>query len=63
LGDYDKCSTEDFVKKYFPTASEKPKAIPTPTVKEGLLKAEISDTIYDNIQLPAIAIGISEHRN
>lgn len=58
LGDYDsEMSTEDFLKKYFPTASEKPKPIPAPTVKEGLLKAEIRDTVYDNIQLPAIALA------
>jgi predicted Zn-dependent peptidase len=58
LGDYDsQMSTEDFLKKYFPTASEKPKPIPAPTVKEGLLKAEIRDTVYDNIQLPAIALA------
>ncbi|MBK9591111.1 MAG: insulinase family protein [Crocinitomicaceae bacterium] len=58
LGDYDgQMSTEDFIKKYFPAASEKPKAIPVPTVKEGLLKAEIRDTVYDNIQLPAIALA------
>lgn len=58
IGDYERdLNTEDFIKKYFPTASEKPGIIPTPTVKEGMLKAEIVDTIYDNIQLPAIFIA------
>lgn len=50
-------STEDFIKKYFPKASEKPIAVPRPTIKEGLLKEEIRDTIYDNIQLAAVAIA------
>ncbi|MBK9192542.1 MAG: insulinase family protein [Crocinitomicaceae bacterium] len=57
LGDYHNFTTEEFVKKYFSKTSETWKPIPTPTVKEGLLKAEIRDTIYDNIQLPAIAIA------
>ena len=50
-------STEDFIKKYFPRASEKPNEIPRPTIKEGLLKAEIRDTVYDNIQLPAVVMA------
>lgn len=58
IGDFERdLSTEEFIKKYFPNASEKPKPIPAPTVKEGLLTAEIRDTIYDNIQLPAIALA------
>lgn len=50
-------STEEFLKKYFPKASEKPHDIPRPTIKEGLLTKEIKDTIYDNIQLPAIIMA------
>lgn len=50
-------STDEFVKKYFPRASEKPNAIPRSTIKEDLLTKEIRDTIYDNIQLPAVAIA------
>lgn len=50
-------TTEAFIKKYFPKASEKPHNIPRPTIKEGLLKAEIRDTIYDNIQLPGLVIA------
>lgn len=58
IGDFERdLGTEDFIKKYFPNVSEKPNPIPAPTVKEGLLKAEIRDTIYDNIQLPAIALA------
>ncbi len=55
IGDFERdLSTEDFLKKYFPNASTKPHDIPRPTVKEGLLTAEIRDTVYDNIQLPAV---------
>ena len=50
-------ATEKFIEKYFPNASEKPHEIPRPTVKEGLLKKEIKDTIYDNIQLPAVMMA------
>lgn len=52
-----KISTEEFLKKYFPKASEKPNEIPRPTIKEGLLEKEIRDTIYDNIQLPAVVMA------
>ena len=58
IGDYERdLSTDDFIKKYFPNVSEKPRDIPRPTIKEGMLKAEVRDTVYDNIQLPAIAIA------
>lgn len=58
IGDYERdLTTEAFIQKYFPNASETKKPIPTPTVKEGLLTAEVRDTVYDNIQLPAIAIA------
>ncbi|NOQ72733.1 MAG: insulinase family protein [Crocinitomix sp.] len=50
-------TTEAFLEKYFPNASEKPVEIPRPTIKEGLLTKEIRDTIYDNIQLAAVAIA------
>ncbi len=57
IGDWNNLSTEDFIKKYFPKASEKRKDIPRPTIKEGLLDKEIKDTIYDNITLPGVIIG------
>lgn len=50
-------STEDFIKKYFPKVSTKPHPIPRPTIKEGLLTEEIRDTVWDNIQLPAIVMA------
>ena len=54
VGDYNSLSTEAFIEKYFPNASTKPHDIPRPTIKEPLLKAEVIDTIYDNIQLPGL---------
>ncbi len=57
IGDYNSLSTEDFIAKYFPKASEKPHTIPRPTIKEGLLKKEIKDTIYDNIQLSGMFVA------
>lgn len=49
--------TEEFLKKYFPRVSTKPHSIPRPTIKEGLLTKEVRDTIYDNIQLPAVVMA------
>jgi len=57
LGDWKNLSTEAFIKKYFKKASSKPHYVPRPTIDEGLLKKEIRDTIYDNIQLPAIIMA------
>jgi len=57
VGDWNNLSTEDFIKKYFKNISSKPHPIPRPDVKEGLLNKEIKDTIYDNIQLPAIIMA------
>lgn len=49
--------TEEFIEKFFPKVSSKPHDIPRPTIKEGLLTEEIRDTVYDNIQLPAIVMA------
>jgi predicted Zn-dependent peptidase len=58
MGDWhNHMATEEFIKKYFPKVSEKPHDIPRPTIKEGLLEKEIRDTIYDNIQLPAVVVA------
>jgi predicted Zn-dependent peptidase len=58
MGDWhNKMATEEFIKKYFPKVSNKPHDIPRPTLKEGLLTTEIRDTIYDNIQLPAVIMA------
>ncbi len=58
MGDWhNKMPTEEMIKKYFPKISNKPHDIPRPTIKEGLLNGEIRDTIYDNIQLPAVIMA------
>ena len=58
IGDFERdMTTEEFIAEYFPKVSDKPHDIPRPTVKEGLLTAEIRDTVYDNIQLPAIIMA------
>ena len=57
ISDYNSLSTEDFIKKYFKKVSTKPHPVPRPNIKEGLLQHEIVDTIYDNIQLPAIIMA------
>jgi len=58
IGDFERdMTTEEFIAEYFPKATEIKKTIPAPTIKEGFLKAEIRDTIYDNIQLPAIVMA------
>lgn len=57
IADWNNLSTDDFVAKYFKKASTKPHNVPRPDIKEGLLQHEIVDTIYDNIQLPAIIMA------
>jgi len=58
MGDWhNKMPTEDFIKKYFSKVSDEQHEVPRPTIKEGLLQAEIRDTVYDNIQLPAIIMA------
>lgn len=52
-GDIDIEETKELVKKYF---SEIPKGKEPyrPNIEEPALKAEVRDTVYDNIQLPAV---------
>ena len=58
IGDFERdMTTEEFLKEYFPKVSEKPLEIPRPSIKEPLLTQEIRDTVYDNIQLPAIVLA------
>jgi predicted Zn-dependent peptidase len=57
VGDWNNLTTEAFIKKYFKNASTKPHSIPRPSIKEPYLTEEIKDTIYDNVQLPAIIMA------
>ncbi len=53
-GDIDIETTKMLVKKYFNTIPKGTKPIPRPTIVEPPLNKEIRDTVYDNIQLPAV---------
>ncbi|MEO9532052.1 MAG: pitrilysin family protein [Crocinitomicaceae bacterium] len=58
MGDWhNNMPTEEFIAKYFPKASEEQHPVPRPTIKEGMLQEEIRDTVYDNIQLPAVIMA------
>lgn len=56
-GDLDIETTKKLVNKYFGTIPSGTIAIPRPDVQEPALAGEIRDTIYDNIQLPAVIQG------
>lgn len=53
-GDVDVDQTKEWVEEYFSTIPKGTKDIPRPTVKEPKMTAEVRDTVYDNIQLPAV---------
>lgn len=53
-GDIDIDATIKLVEKYFGEIPKGTKEIPRPTVKEPKQTAEVRDTVYDNIQLPAV---------
>lgn len=53
-GDIDIEEAKKFIKRYFSTIPKGEKEIERPTVNQALLTKEITDTIYDNIQLPAV---------
>jgi len=56
-GDIDIDSTKQWINNYFGDIPRGTKKIFRPTVVEPPQKAEIRDTVYDNIQLPLIAQG------
>ena len=53
-GDIDVASCKALVQKYFSTIPQGEGDIPRPDVVEPPLTGEIIDTVYDNIQLPAV---------
>lgn len=53
-GDINMAETKALVKKYFGTIKKGAKAIPVPATNEPQQTAEVRDTVYDNIQLPAV---------
>ena len=56
-GDLDIETTKKLVNRYFATIPKGTMEIPRPNIKEPAMMAEIRDTIYDNIQLPAVIQG------
>ncbi|HAK00421.1 MAG TPA: peptidase M16 [Bacteroidales bacterium] len=53
-GDIDKANTRRLVEKYFGDIPAGNQNIPRPTVVEPRRMAEVRDTVFDNIQLPAL---------
>ena len=55
-GDFDPTQTKEWIAKYFSDVPRGP-TIVQPTVVEPPLSKEIEDTVYDNIQIPAVFAG------
>ncbi len=53
-GDIDINQTKEWIAKYFGSIPKSTKQIYRPSITEPNLTSEIRDTIYDNIQLPAV---------
>lgn len=53
-GDIDVAEAKKMIEKYFGTIPKGEKPIYRPDIVEPPLKAEIRDTVFDNIQLPAV---------
>ncbi len=53
-GDLDVKQCKDLVERYFGDIPKGTKAIPRPNIDEPALTVEIRDTVYDNVQLPAV---------
>ena len=67
-GDIDMAQTKMLIEKYFASIPKGTKAIPRPTIVEPKMTKEVRDTVFDNIQLPAViqtyrvpAIGTSDY--
>ncbi len=56
-GDIDIEQTKAWVEKYFGPIPRGTQTISRPDIQEPPLEKEIRDTIYDNIQLPAVVMG------
>ena len=53
-GDIDPAQAKIWIAKYFGTIAKGTHEIPRPTIVEPMKFAEVRDTVYDNIQLPAV---------
>jgi len=56
-GDFDKKEVKAWIDKYFSTIPKGTKEMHRPTIVEPVKHAEVRDTVYDNIQLPAVMMG------
>jgi zinc protease len=56
-GDINKPQVKKWIEKYFAEIPIGTKPMNRPTVKEPIKNKEVRDTIYDNIQLPAVMMG------
>ena len=56
-GDIDIPQAKKWIAEYFGTIPKGTKAIPRPTIVEPKKTVEVRDTVYDNIQLPAVVMG------
>lgn len=56
-GDINIAQTKLLIEKYYGSIPKGTKAIPRPTAVEPVKIAEVRDTVYDNIQLPAVVMA------
>lgn len=56
-GDINPTEAKKWIKDYFGSIPKGTKAIPRPNIVEPKKTAEVRDTVYDNIQLPAVIMG------
>jgi zinc protease len=56
-GDINPKQVKAMIEKYYGDIPKGTKTIPRPTVVEPVKTAEVRDTVYDNIQLPAVVMG------
>lgn len=56
-GDINPAEAKKMIEKYYASIPKGTKAIPRPTEVEPVKMAEVRDTVYDNIQLPAVIMA------
>jgi zinc protease len=56
-GDINPKQVKALIEKYYADIPKGTKIIPRPTAVEPVKTAEVRDTVYDNIQLPAVVMG------